>query len=73
MEWLTAMTYQAASGGGAQHMRELVAQMGAVHRAGARLLEDPASSILDIDRAVTDTLRGPKLPMEHFGQALAGS
>src|SRR5262245_18474230 len=73
VEWITAMTYQAASGAGAQHMRELVAQMGVVHAAAARLLEDPASSILDIDRAVSDALRGPKLPVEHFGQALAGS
>jgi aspartate-semialdehyde dehydrogenase len=73
VEWVTAMTYQAASGAGAQHMRELVAQMGVVHAAAARLLEDPASSILDIDRAVSGALRGPKLPVEHFGQALAGS
>ena len=73
VEWVTAMTYQAASGAGAQHMRELVAQMGVAYAAAARLLEDPASSILDIDRAVSGALRGPKLPVEHFGQALAGS
>jgi aspartate-semialdehyde dehydrogenase len=73
VEWVTAMTYQAASGAGAQHMRELVAQMGVAHAAAARLLEDPASSILDIDRAVSGALRGPKLPVEHFGHALAGS
>ena len=63
VEWVTAMTYQAASGAGAQHMRELVAQMGVVYGATAKLLEDPASSILDIDRAVSDALRGPKLPV----------
>jgi aspartate-semialdehyde dehydrogenase len=73
VEWMTAMTYQAASGAGAQHMRELVAQMGVVHGAASKLLEDPASSILDIDRAVSDALRGPTLPVEQFGQALAGS
>jgi aspartate-semialdehyde dehydrogenase len=73
VEWMTAMTYQAASGAGAQQMRELVAQMGVLHGAAAKLLEDPASSILDIDRAVTDALRGPKLPIQHIGHALAGS
>ena len=49
------------------------AQMGVIHRAAAGLLEDPASSILDVDRAVTEALRGPQLPKEHSGQALAGS
>jgi aspartate-semialdehyde dehydrogenase len=73
VEWLTAMTYQAASGAGAQNMRELVAQMGAVHGAAAPLLADPNSSILDIDRIVSDTLRSPQLPKEHFGYPLAGS
>jgi aspartate-semialdehyde dehydrogenase len=73
VEWLTSMTYQAASGAGAQQMRELVAQMGVLHGAAAKLLEDPATSILDIDRAVTDALRGSKLPAQHVGQALAGS
>ena len=73
VEWLTAMTYQAASGAGAQNMRELVAQMGAVHGAAAQLLADPNSSILDIDRLVSDTLRGSQLPKEHFGYPLAGS
>jgi aspartate-semialdehyde dehydrogenase len=73
VEWLTGMTYQAASGAGAQQMRELVAQMGVVHGAAAKLLGDPASSILDIDRAVSEALRGPQLPVENIGQALAGS
>jgi aspartate-semialdehyde dehydrogenase len=73
VEWMTAMTYQAASGAGAQQMRELVAQMGVLHGSAVKLLEDPASSILDIDRAVFDALRGPRLPTEHVGQALAGS
>ena len=57
VEWITAMTYQAASGAGAQNMRELVAQMGAVRQAAGGLLDDPAGSILDIDRAVADCLR----------------
>jgi aspartate-semialdehyde dehydrogenase len=73
VEWVTAMTYQAASGAGAQHMRELVAQMGAVHRSASGLLNDAASSILDIDRTVADTLRGTEIPKEQFGYALAGS
>jgi aspartate-semialdehyde dehydrogenase len=67
------MTYQAASGGGAQQMRELVAQMGVLHGAAAKQLDDPASSILAIDRAVSDALRGSRLPIENIGQALAGS
>ncbi len=73
VEWLTAMTYQAASGAGAQNMRELLAQMGAAHAAAGDLLADPASAILEIDRRVADTLRSDALPREHFGAALAGS
>jgi aspartate-semialdehyde dehydrogenase len=73
VEWVSAMTYQAASGAGAQHMRELLAQMGAAHRAASALLEDPASSILDIDRSVSEALRGAQAPKEQFGFALAGS
>jgi aspartate-semialdehyde dehydrogenase len=67
------MTYQAASGAGAQNMRELLAQMGHAHAAAAKLLSDPASAILDIDREVTAALRSASLPHEHFGHALAGS
>ena len=73
VEWMTAMTYQAASGAGAQNMRELLAQMGAAHAAAGELLADPASAILEIDRRVADTLRSDALPKEHFGVALAGS
>jgi len=73
VEWITAMTYQAASGAGAQNMRELVAQMGAVHGSVRDLLADPASSILALDRTVSETLRGDSLPKENFGHALAGS
>jgi aspartate-semialdehyde dehydrogenase len=67
------MTYQAASGGGAQHMRELVAQMGRAHASAAHLLSDPGSSILDIDRALADELRSPDFPTTQFEYPLAGS
>ncbi|MEY8688863.1 MAG: aspartate-semialdehyde dehydrogenase [Leptothrix sp. (in: b-proteobacteria)] len=73
VEWVSAMTYQAASGAGAQNMRELLAQMGGLHAKVAGLLADPASAILDIDRAVTDSLRDGSLPTANFGHPLAGS
>jgi aspartate-semialdehyde dehydrogenase len=73
VEWMTSMTYQAASGAGAENMRELVRQMGYTHTAGAKLLADPASAILDLDSAVAEALRAGDLPREHFGHALAGS
>ena len=73
VEWMTAMTYQAASGAGAQNMRELLAQMGAAHASAGALLANPASAILEIDRRVAATLRSDALPTEHFGVALAGS
>jgi aspartate-semialdehyde dehydrogenase len=73
VEWMTAMTYQAASGAGAQNMRELVAQMGFAHGVARELLADPASAILEIDRRVADALRADALPKEHFGVPLAGS
>ena len=73
VEWVTSMTYQAASGAGAQNMRELVGQMGALHAAAGGLLADPASAILDIDRVVTEALRSPELPVANFGVPLAGS
>jgi aspartate-semialdehyde dehydrogenase len=73
IEWITSMTYQAASGAGAQNMRELVEQMGSVHAAAGPLLRDPASAILDIDRVVTDRLRSAELPQANFGTALAGN
>ncbi|MDH4181502.1 MAG: aspartate-semialdehyde dehydrogenase [Betaproteobacteria bacterium] len=73
VEWMTCMTYQAASGAGAQNMRELLAQMGEAHRVVAPLLADPASSILDIDREVAGTLRDPAFPTANFGVPLAGS
>ncbi|TLD43841.1 MAG: Aspartate-semialdehyde dehydrogenase [Accumulibacter sp.] len=74
VEWISAMTYQAASGAGAQNMRELLQQMGALHDAVRAQLADPAAAILDIDRRVAETMRSPGFPTEHFRQtALAGS
>jgi aspartate-semialdehyde dehydrogenase len=73
VEWMTCMTYQSASGAGAQNMRELLQQMGEAHLAAKTLLEDPASSILDIDREVAGILRDERFPTEHFGVPLAGS
>ena len=74
IEWMTSMTYQAASGGGAKHMRELVSQMGRAHASVADLLADPTSSILDIDRELITTQRGRDFPVQNFdGFPLAGS
>jgi aspartate-semialdehyde dehydrogenase len=73
IEWATSMTYQAASGAGAQNMRELLKQMGEAHRVANDLLSDPASAILDIDREVAGTLRDERFPTAHFGVPLAGS
>ncbi len=73
VEWATSMTYQAASGAGAQNMRELLKQMGEAHLAVSGLLQDPASAILDIDRDVAGILRDEKFPTAHFGVPLAGS
>ena len=73
VEWMTCMTYQAASGAGAQNMRELLQQMGEAHLAAKPLLDDPHSAILDIDREVAGILRDERFPTEHFGVPLAGS
>lgn len=73
VEWMSAMTYQAASGAGAQNMRELLLQMGEAHRVAKDLLDDPASGILDIDREVAGTLRDGNFPIDNFGVPLAGS
>jgi aspartate-semialdehyde dehydrogenase len=73
VEWTTAMTYQAASGAGAQNMRELLQQMGEAHLAARDLLDDPASAILDIDREVAGILRDESFPTAQFGVPLAGS
>jgi aspartate-semialdehyde dehydrogenase len=73
VEWMTSMTYQAASGAGAANMRELVAQMAQVGDSAKALLDDPASAILDLDRNVADTIRSRAMPKENFGFPLAGS
>ena len=73
IDWLTSMTYQAASGAGAQNMRELLQQMGEAHRVVQPLLDDPASAILDIDREVAGILRDDSFPTANFGVPLAGS
>src|SRR5882762_7949408 len=73
IEWLTSMTYQAASGAGAAHLRELAEQMARIGQSAKRLLEDPAASALDIDRAVTEAVRSPGLPKANCEFPLAAS
>ncbi|ARU89113.1 aspartate-semialdehyde dehydrogenase [Pseudomonas sp. M30-35] len=73
VEWASAMTYQAASGAGAQNMRELIKQMGTINSSVAEQLADPASAILDIDRRVAESMRGDGFPVDNFGVPLAGS
>jgi aspartate-semialdehyde dehydrogenase len=73
VEWMTSMTYQAASGAGAQNMLELTQQMRIIGLNTAALLAEPAASILDIDRKVTEIIRNPSFPMENFGAPLAAS
>jgi aspartate-semialdehyde dehydrogenase len=71
VEWVSSMTYQAASGGGANHMRELIKGMGVVHAAVADELANPSSAILEIDRKVAAAIR-EDVPTEFFGAPLAG-
>ena len=73
VEWMTSMTYQAASGGGAQHMRELLTQFGLLNQAVKPLLDDPASAILEIDRGVLAAQQDPALPQSNFGVPLGGN
>jgi aspartate-semialdehyde dehydrogenase len=73
VEWISPMTYQAASGAGARNMRELIQQMGAVHGEVSHLLSDPASAILEIDRKVTDFIRSDVYPLEAWPVPLAAS
>ncbi|MEB6605892.1 aspartate-semialdehyde dehydrogenase [Aeromonas sanarellii] len=72
VEWVSVATYQAASGGGARHMRELVTQMGLLRDEVAVELADPASAILDIERKITEKTRSGTLPVDNFGVPLAG-
>ena len=73
VEWLTSMTYQSASGAGANHMRELVIQMGLIGDGAKGHLADPAASVLDLDRQITHTLAGPEFPISRFDAPLAAS
>jgi aspartate-semialdehyde dehydrogenase len=73
VEWMSAMTYQAASGAGAQNMRELLAQMGSAHGSVRNLLNDPSSAILEIDRTVAEHVRSDSYPTNFFGAPLACS
>jgi aspartate-semialdehyde dehydrogenase len=73
VEWITAMTYQSASGAGAQHMRELLVQMGSLYNSASALLHDPAVGILAIDRAVGAELLSQDFPKTQFEVPLAGS
>jgi aspartate-semialdehyde dehydrogenase len=73
VEWITAMTYQSASGAGAQAMREMLEQMGVLHKSAAPLLSNPASSILEIDRTVSASFSAEEFPRAQFGVPLAGS
>jgi aspartate-semialdehyde dehydrogenase len=73
VEWISSMTYQAASGAGAKNMRELIAQMGTLANSTAELCADPASSILEIDTLITETLRSGDFPVANFAVPLAAS
>ena len=73
VQWMTSMTYQAASGGGAQHMRELLKQFGLINQAVAAELDDPASAILAIDKGVLELQRSGNLPVDNFRVPLAGN
>jgi aspartate-semialdehyde dehydrogenase len=73
VEWISTMTYQAASGAGANGMRELVAQVAALGGATRSCLENPAKGILELDRLVSDTIRDESFPRDQFGVPLAGS
>jgi aspartate-semialdehyde dehydrogenase len=73
VEWISPMTYQAASGAGAKNMRELISQMGAINAEVKTLNEDPASAILDIDKKLAEFLRSENYPKDNWGVPLAGS
>ena len=73
VDWASVMTYQAASGAGAQNMRELIRQMGAIEGAVIDELANPAAAILEIDRKVAASMRSDDFPVDNFGAPLAGS
>jgi aspartate-semialdehyde dehydrogenase len=73
VEWVSPMTYQAASGAGARNMRELITQMGEINSEVKSLLDDPSSAILEIDKLVAEKIKSDSLPKDQFGVPLAGS
>lgn len=73
IEWISVATYQAASGAGSQHMRELLLQMSMLHNTITKSLQDPASAILDIERQATMFIKSDLLPVDNFGVPLVGS
>lgn len=73
IEWVSPMTYQAASGAGARNMKELIAQMGAIHQSVAEQLANPSAAILEIDKIVSEKMASDSLPQDQFGVPLAGS
>ncbi|MBU1903277.1 MAG: aspartate-semialdehyde dehydrogenase [Proteobacteria bacterium] len=73
VEWISSMTYQAASGAGAKNMKELIEQMYVIGSASKTLLDDPASSAIDIDEVVTTRMRNSTFPIDNFLAPLAGS
>ena len=73
IEWISSMTYQAASGAGAPNMRELLSQMGVLNRTVAEELKTLGSAILEIDQKVTEALRDGSMPTKEFGFPLAGN
>jgi aspartate-semialdehyde dehydrogenase len=72
VQWMTSMTYQAASGAGAANMKELLVQMQRLANPVAELAANPSSAILQIDHLVTQTMRSTEFPTENFGVPLAG-
>lgn len=73
IEWISSMTYQAASGAGAKNMAELVAQMTYLAQGASPVLHNPAATALDLDRSVTTALQSAEMPIQNFGAPLAGS
>jgi len=73
IEWMTSMTYQAASGAGAAQMRELAEQMGYLGEVARPVLADPGATALDVERRVSEAVRNGGMPKTQFGHALAGS
>lgn len=73
VEWISTMTYQAASGAGAKNMQELVKQMLTIGKASEELLKNPNLAILELDKIVKSTINSKDFPIENFGAPLAGS